>query len=244
MPLRKLHAKARPSQNADYDIQTLLVMQRVLRPSSNCIDVGCHLGQFLASILRLAPQGRHFAFEPLPEMCQALRSRHRNRPNVAFYDCALSDEAGTASFQHVLSNPAYSGLRRRRYDRPDEQVVQVQVPVSRLDDVLAPEIRIDFIKIDVEGAELQVLRGAVRTLVRWRPLIVFEHGLGAADHYGTTPDAVFSLLVGECGLMMFLMADWLRYPRGRPLDRVEFRAHFDTARNYYFMAVQAASTVR
>ena len=44
-----------------------------------------------------------------------------------------------------------------------------------------------------------MLRGAVETLRRFRPAIAFEHGLGSADHYGTTPDAIHALLAGELG---------------------------------------------
>ncbi|HLY39530.1 MAG TPA: FkbM family methyltransferase [Candidatus Binatia bacterium] len=52
-------------------------------------------------------------------------------------------------------------------------------------------------RLDVEGAELEVLRGAGRTLHRWKPYVVFEHGLGAADSYGTSPGMVHELLVAE-----------------------------------------------
>jgi hypothetical protein len=56
-----------------------------------------------------------------------------------------------------------------------------------------------FVKVDVEGAEEEVLRGAVETLARHRPLLAFEHGLGSADHYGTTPESIHDLLVARLG---------------------------------------------
>jgi hypothetical protein len=56
-----------------------------------------------------------------------------------------------------------------------------------------------MIKIDVEGAELLLIRGARETIAKNKPVIVFEHGLGGADSYGHTPEQVFDLLI-DCGL--------------------------------------------
>jgi FkbM family methyltransferase len=236
LPVRKLFASLRPQKHAIYDIQTLEVMHRVLRPDANCVDVGCHHGQILSSILRLAPQGKHFAFEPLPDMYKALCQRFVGRHNLCLCDCALGDESGLVAVQHVVSNPAYSGLLRRRYDRPNEVVVQIEVAVRRLDDLIQPDERIDFLKIDVEGAELQVFLGATKTLARCQPVIVFEHGLGGADCYGTTPMAVHSLLSGQCGLDVYVMDEWLHDARRRPLSEADFCKRFFSGRHYYFMA--------
>jgi FkbM family methyltransferase len=236
LPVRKLWARLNPQMNAIYDLQTLEVMHRVLRPDSNAVDVGCHRGQILSSILRLAPQGKHNAFEPLPDMYKALCRRFAGRHDVRLYDCALGDERGVVAFQHVVSNPAYSGLLRRRYDRPDEVVVQIEVATRRLDDLIRADERIDFMKVDVEGAELQVFLGASKTLARCRPVIVFEHGLGGADCYGTTPMAVHSLLSAQCGLDLYLMDEWLLDARRRPLGEADFCDHFASGRHYYFMA--------
>jgi hypothetical protein len=61
-----------------------------------------------------------------------------------------------------------------------------------------------LIKIDVEGAEEQVLRGALETIRRHQPVVVLEHGNSAAA-YGTRPDDVFRLLCDEAGLRIFDM---------------------------------------
>ena len=221
-------------KSRDYDLQTVAVMRRVLKPDSNCIDVGCHEGSMLRVMLRLAPRGRHFAFEPLPGHFAGLQRTFARYPNVQLRECALSDAAGRASFQHVVSNPAYSGLRPRRYDSPDERVQQIEVRTDRLDDVVPHELPVHFVKVDVEGAELQVFRGAVETLRAHRPVVVFEHGLGGADYYGTRPGDIHDLLAGECGLRLFVMAEWLA--RGPALGRDAFCDQFSSGRDYYFMA--------
>ena len=214
-----------------YDQQTVEVMERVLRPDSNCVDVGCHRGDILRSILLLAPNGRHCAFEPIPALYESLKIAF---PSVQMFNLALSDTEGEASFQHVTTNPAYSGLRRRRYERDSEIVEQILIRTAPLDTVLPKDFRMDFLKIDVEGAELQVLRGGLQTIARCRPVIVFEHGLGASDYYGTQPEMVYDLLCKDCARQIFIMASWLE--GGAPLTRMEFVRQFTTGENYYFMA--------
>jgi FkbM family methyltransferase len=222
--------------NLLYDIQTIQVMERVLQNDSNCIDVGCHQGSILREMLRISPNGTHYAFEPLPTMYKGLQDSFGTNPNVRVYDCALSDTEGESSFQYVVSNPGYSGLRKRAYDRPDEEIQEIAVKTNLLDNVLPRHIPVKFIKIDVEGAELQVLKGAIETLRDSRPIVVFEHGLGAADCYGTSPENMYDLLAGRCGLELFLMAAWLESNGSDSLSRDAFCDQFSSGSNYYFMA--------
>jgi len=217
--------------NEIYDRQTVKIMERVLSGNSNCIDVGCHKGLVLTEILRLAPGGTHFAFEPIPYLFEDLR---RNYPGVQVHEMALSDASGTSAFHYVVSNPGYSGLKQRHYDRPNETLELLQVRTERLDDVLGENARVDFIKVDVEGAELQVFNGGITTIKRNRPVIVFEHGLGAADCYGTRPEQVYDCLSSRCGLKISTLSSWL--DGGSPLTRREFKRQFRRAINFYFVA--------
>jgi FkbM family methyltransferase len=169
-----------------------MILATVLRTDSTAIDVGANEGAVLEAIVRIAPRGRHLAFEPIPDLYESLVARF---PSVDVHPCALSDRAGTADFTHVLDAPAYSGLRKRDDLPPGATRVQrVSVRTERLDDVLEGGPAPTLIKIDVEGAELGVMQGAVDTLQRHRPFVLFEHGAGGADVYGTHPNDVFDLL--------------------------------------------------
>lgn len=174
--------------NMMYDEQTVQVMSRVLRHDSTAVDIGCHKGSVLRDIIRLAPDGKHYAFEPIPHLADALRNKF---PQVKVHQLALSDSQGTSTFQYVHDFPGRSGLRRRTYPRADVRIEEISVQTDRIDNIMSRDRKIDFIKIDVEGAELQVLSGAVDTCRRNRPVIIFEHGKGAADHYGTTPAMIY-----------------------------------------------------
>ena len=203
------------------------ILAHVLREDSSCVDVGAHMGAVLYDIARFAPGGRHHAFEPLPRLAAELR---RLFPGVTVHEAAASDRTGEAEFHHVVSDPGYSGLRRRTYARPDERVELTRVRLCRIDDVLPADLPIHFVKIDVEGAELEVLRGAARTLRRWSPYVVFEHGLGASDHYGTTPEMVHRLLVADCGLSIFDLEG------SGPLSEEQFAAVYALNERWNFLA--------
>lgn len=235
-PLRWLHRSLRlvrrdARRNRRYDLWTARIMTRVLREDSNSVDVGAHQGTILREIVRLAPGGHHHAFEPLPEFAALLRTRFTN---VSIHELALSDSAGTAEFRRVVGRPAYSGLKKRDYPTADVRIEVISVRTAELDAVLPADFRVDFVKVDVEGGELQVFRGARRTLSRCRPFVVFEHGRGAAEHYGTRPEMVYDLCVGDCGLRISLLNDWLR--GAAPLTRDQFVEQFDRRLNFYFLA--------
>ena len=217
-------------KNAAYDEQTLAVMSRSLSNNSNCVDVGCHKGSILKEMLRLAPDGTHCAFEPIPKLYGELVSSF---PGVKIYEIALSDSVGEASFQYVGSNPSYSGLKKREYPTSSETIEEIKVRTDLLDNIIPEDFPIAFIKIDVEGGELQVLRGAAKTICRSKPVVVFEHGLGAADYYGTTPEQVYDFFAQRCDLKVSLMEDWLR--GDAPLTREGFNARYH-AGEFYFIA--------
>jgi FkbM family methyltransferase len=223
------------NQNELYDLQTIRVMQRILNPESNCIDIGCHTGVFLDEIIKIAPFGSHFAFEPIPSLFLELSARFSTNEKVTISNVASSDKSGEVSFQHVVSNPGYSGLKRRRYDRDNEIVQEITVKSELLDNVVPLNVKIDLIKIDVEGAEFQVLRGASKILKGSNPVLIFEHGLGGADYYGTKPEDLFDFLVVECNYAIFIMEEWLSSNRAKYLDKAEFCDEFNSGRNFYYM---------
>ena len=119
-------------------------------------------------------------------------------PTVDVREVALWDHSGTSEFVHVLDDAGYSGLREQEYPR-EMRTERIQVQVERLDDCLPEGYQPDFIKIDVEGAERDVFAGAVATISRCRPHIVFEHGR-AAGNYGARPEEIHDLLAGQAGL--------------------------------------------
>jgi FkbM family methyltransferase len=104
-------------------------------------------------------------------------------------EVALGNTSGKVTFSENLSRPGFSGLRAPTDVKDD--VREVEVEAGRLDDVLPADYRVDFLKVDVEGGELNVLRGAERTLERDRPVILFESGPGGAEKFGVSRGDLF-----------------------------------------------------
>lgn len=209
---------------------TETIMRRVIQHNSNCIDIGCHKGEILDIMLELAPDGNHTAFEPIPVFYNALVEKYKSKAVILPY--ALSDKNGSADFQYVKNAPAYSGLRKREYTvDPDIEVISVEV--KKLDDLIAGQ-KVNLIKIDVEGAELNVLQGAINMLRAEKPYVIFEFGMGASNYYESTPEKMFQLLCVDAGLKISTLKSFVS-GKGA-LSAVDFQKLYENQTEYYFIA--------
>ena len=164
-PLKRVHHSLTGYKGTLYDWQTIAIMRRVLRSDANALDVGAFEGGMLKHMTRLAPRGRHMAFEPQPDRYERLRAEF---PMVDVRPYAIGDEKGTVTFHCMDAHPALSGLSRRERDLSGERPLEIRVPMETLDGTVPPDLPVHFVKIDVEGAELGVFRGGIDVLRRNR----------------------------------------------------------------------------
>jgi FkbM family methyltransferase len=208
------HADPGVRRNRKDDFHLKLLLRFGLTPTSNYLDVGANQGHFLRGISSLAPRGHHIAYEPLPHLCVKLAEQF---PEVEIRQAALSDREGQFPFTHVLGpgNQGYSNLVEGGPEKPpypsDLKTETIMVRTERLDDHLPAGWLPHIIKIDVEGAERLVFRGAMDTLRRARPVIAFEH---LWDAEGS--EEIYSLICDDVGLRIFDMDGT------GPLDRSQF----------------------
>jgi FkbM family methyltransferase len=223
------------TRNMQYDRYAYRLLESVLQPNSNCIDIGCHKGEILDWMIRFAPHGIHHGIEPIPYLFKALNEKY-TQSNIHLHALALSDNAGKLNFNVVKNAPAYSGIRQRKYAIQNPDVEVIEVNVQRLDDIIPAQQAVRLIKIDVEGAELDVLKGATRILKECRPYVMFEFGLGSAEFYNASPEAMFELML-ENKMQLYSLRDW--FTQRKNLSKVEFVNHFNNNSEYYFLAVPA-----
>ncbi len=224
------------TKNQKYDQWTSQIIAEKLTKESNCIDVGCFKGEVMDVMLKNCPMGTHIGFEPIPKQFEFLQKKYAETKNCRLFEVALAETAGLKTFYHVVSNPSYSGLQRRKYARKNEDVQEITVQTNALDLLIPKDYKIDFIKIDVEGGELGVLEGAEKLMRKNRPIVVFEHGLGGADKYGVKPEMVFDYF-GFLHMKVYLLKAFLK--NDPPLTKEEFCIQFNKGLNYYFVAAKS-----
>ena len=148
-----------------------------IRPGDLCFDVGAHLGDRLRAWSRLG--ARVVALEPHPDMMHWLRRWYGQKKNIVLLEQAVSAHAGTATLWISRLTPSISTISQEwltavrhnpRFARArwDEQK---SVPVTTLDVLIEKYSKPAFCKIDVEGAELDVLQGLSQPL----PALSFEY---------------------------------------------------------------------
>jgi FkbM family methyltransferase len=192
------------AKSHQYDDELRQVIEHQLMSGRIGFDVGANRGEILAHMVAVAPQARHVAVEPIPELAAALRARY---PQVLVINGALSNIPGRASFRVVRNSLEESSLRPTTTHIPHPDVELIQVSVSRLDD-LESTADVGLIKLDTEGSEYWILQGATRTIERCRPVIVFEAGGNTTPNFDVTPEMFWEFFCARA-YSITIMRRWL-----------------------------------
>ena len=158
----------------NYERRSFNEVIRVLSTKEGAVfvDVGAHIGRYSFVLAKLFPNAKVIAIEPNPEAYQALIKgiKANGLRNVTALNIALSDFDGVAHL-YIKYNTAISSLVEG-----DDSFKIINVPVKRLDTVME-ELginKVDIIKIDVEGDEFHVIKGAVNTIKKYKPVLIIE----------------------------------------------------------------------
>jgi FkbM family methyltransferase len=162
------------------------------RSGSVVFDIGAHFGDTILTYERLFPSATIWAFEPFPESFKILSQKFGNNPRIKLQQIALADSTGARTFFSNVDSSTNSLLKVppnvHFYDLQGKDMMEtrgtVQVQVSTLDEFCAKNNieKIDALKIDVQGAELLVFRGATDLLRRKAISTIYTEVL-FAEHY-------------------------------------------------------------
>jgi FkbM family methyltransferase len=174
-------------------------------PDRVSVDIGADVGQF--AIAMLGSSRSVIAFEPRPTQAKSLAAMFGAvGAAVRVESAALSDERGLTTMRVLESAPGRSTIDSHNTltDADSGRVSAIEVPVIRLDDLQLDHV--GFVKIDVEGHELAVLRGAADTLKRNRPALFIE----AEERHHPHAVAVITEFLAGLGYTGYFEVDGVR----------------------------------
>ena len=168
-----------------------LWIKEVLEKDSVFMDVGANVGAYLYTLENHLKPENIYAFEPNQQLFKRLK---RLFPKVNLFSLALSDVSTIAEFKIPVINGekvhTRGTLQTSIKEKNEEKTILQKVEVKPLDDLVFDEVyiersrnaqtnkfnlkKLDFIKIDVEGNEMQTLRGAKKTIEKFKPILMVE----------------------------------------------------------------------
>jgi FkbM family methyltransferase len=180
-----------------YEADETRLMGEAVRAGSTVVDVGANFGWHAIHLAkRVGDSGKVLAFEPIPatyaELTENVALNSCN--NLKTFSFALGNETRTISM-YLPGTDMGAGAASQFLDTGD----RVEVSMFRLDDVLEREgvSHVDFIKADIEGGELNFLRGAERLISRCHPVIFVEMVDIHCHRFGYVPQDLIRLLAGH-----------------------------------------------
>jgi FkbM family methyltransferase len=178
----------------DYEPVDSNMMMRLISSDANIIDIGANMGWYAINFAKTFPLSKIFAFEPIPQTYSFLKKNIalNKVSNITACQFGLSNEKKSLTF-YLYPEGSGNASAENLSERNDAEMVQCQVEV--LDDfVNSHQLKIDFIKCDVEGAELFAFLGAKKTIARDKPIIFTEMLRKWAAKFNYHPNEIIKFL--------------------------------------------------
>lgn len=174
-------------ETGTYEKGTIQLLHKFLKPGSVFLDIGANIG-LMSSIASkiVGAEGKVLSVEANPKTIEILQHNLalNHAGNVSIFPFALGSEKGTATlFENWNVNRGGASLLSQ------DQQEGIDVPVEKLDDIFEND-KIDLIKIDVEGFELEVLKGGIELLKKQLPVLIIEVSEQRENEAGVSPKEI------------------------------------------------------
>ncbi len=159
----------------DYDKEDEYMLSKIFHNEDIIFDIGANIGWYSLNLARLFPQAKIYSFEPIPETYILLEKniKRNNTKNIKTYNFGFSNKIGTFEFYYTqFGSPIAS--EKNIFDLKNYNMVNVHL--KKIDNFI-DEVnfsKIDCIKCDAEGAELEILQGAKNTVEKFLPVLLLE----------------------------------------------------------------------
>lgn len=184
---------------SDYEKESFAFVREKVKPGDTVLDIGGHIGLYAVTFGKLVqPSGKVYSFEPTPVTNQLLQKTvtiNHLQQVVSVQKEAVSKEEGETVF-YISNDLADNSNSLVNYDKP-KSVKGVKVPLVSIDSFRNRiNHKIDFIKIDVEGAELDAVKGARETLLNDRPTCILALHPHQIKSKGDSLDEIWDVVIG------------------------------------------------
>jgi FkbM family methyltransferase len=190
----------------DYEKNESIMMENLVSDGDNYFDIGANIGWYSINIAVSRRAAKIFSFEPIPKTYSHLQRNIEinSVPNVKIHNFGFSSKAGEFPFYYY---PEGSGNASSANVTGRTDIETVQCKVKTLDEYITETCtRVDFIKCDVEGAELLVFQGAIKTIIKDKPIVFSEILRKWSVKFNYNPNEIFDLF-RQYGYRVFTAID-------------------------------------
>lgn len=203
-----------------FEFNEISVCKSLIKENDVILDVGGNIGFHSIHFAHYASKGKVYSFEPSPETFELLSRNCKPYANIQPINIGIGKSEGVAKF-HYASDHSYSGFK----DTGKKEIINSEeLPIMSLDAWTKKQElnRVDFVKIDVEGFEDQVLKGMSEVISAYKPIIFIE--ISPTKNQTANPHEIFNSLLNY-GYDAF-------YIQNNRLIQTEH--HSNTHHNYFF----------
>lgn len=187
------------TQHVDFDRRKLYSL---IQANFVCIDIGANIGETTLNFAQIAKNGKVYSFEPVPFLFEQLIKNIslNDYNNIAAFNIAIADNEEDLFFE-MPSNKNSAGISLNKQQAGTAK----RVVGTTLDNFIRQQNipHIDFIKIDVEGFEYFVLKGATQTILQHRPILFIEIDNSYLSAKNTSEKEVLSYLQNKLGYTLY-----------------------------------------